>query len=255
MVPRDLFDAYDSALGASARLLQEAVRAAVPMMDAAGADGWREVYPALVRRYGAFAAAAAVEFYDRLRASADPGGEYGAAAFDPDDGDDLAGDLARALGAGGGPEALAERLAASGKRRVMERADAVLLANAQRDPAHPKWALVPHPGACAWCRFLGSQDFRYSSEATALASRHDNCLCTPVVDFDVDNPSLDGYDPAAYLDEYQGARAEVEPDARAEWAAMPPGERASYAAKGRGAYDRFLRNRIVSAMSRGDAHT
>lgn len=247
MIPRDLFERYEAALGANARLLQAAMARAAELIDGGGAT-WDEAYAALVGQYGRFAAAVAVEFYQALRDAADPGRPYEALAFERDDARELAGDLARAAGAGA--EELLAALQASARRRVMERADEVLLRNALADPAHPKWALVPHAGACAWCRFLGSQSFTYNSRAKALASRHDNCLCTPVVDFDADNPRLDGYDPAAYREEYADARAAAEEAAREDWQAMSAAERASYAAKGRGAYDHFLRNRIVQEMAR-----
>lgn len=250
MIPRELFDRYDSALSANARLLQRAVDTAAALVS----DGtaWRDVYLALVRQYGRFAALAALEFYQGCREASGVAARYEALLVEPDDEADLIGDVARAAGSVTAAGQMAQRLQASAKRRVMERADTVLVRNAQRDPAHPKWALVPHPGACAWCRFLASQDFAYSSSASALAARHDNCLCTPVVDFDVENPHLDGYDPDVYYGEYADARSEVEAEAREEWLAMTPEERKAYAQKGRGAYDRFLRNKIVQAMSKGE---
>ena len=247
MVPRDLFDRYERALGANADMLRLAV-AELAGLVAAGAD-LHLLYPALVAEFGSYAAAAAVEFYRSCRDASGVSTPYEAAVFLPDDAGELEGDVARALASGLEPDRLAQLVDASARRRDMERADTVLLKNAQRDPAHPKWALVPHAGACAWCRFLGSQDFVYNKRATALAARHDNCLCTPVVDFDVDSPHLDGYDPDAYYGEYADARAEVEQTAREEWEALTPEERASYAQKGRGAYDHFLRNKIVGRMA------
>lgn len=250
MVPKDLFDRYDAALGANAEMLQRAMASAARLIAEGGAT-WQEVYLALVKQYGQFAAATAVEFYQSCRDASDLDTFYEAVQYEADDDAELAADLARAMGYQGGAEELLARLQSSAKRRVMERADTVLLRNAQRDPAHPKWALVPHAGACAWCRFLGSQDFVYNKRATALAARHDNCLCTPVVDFDVENPHLDGYDPDRYFGEYADARAEVEQEARDEWAAMSAEERGAYAQKGRGAYDHFLRNKIVGRMAQG----
>lgn len=249
MVPKDLFDRYDAALGANAALMRLAVTELVAQV-AGGAD-LHQLYAALVAEFGRYAAAAAVEFYQSCRDSSGVPTPYEAVMYDLDDSDALAGDVARALASGAQLDRLAQRVDASARRRVMERADEVLLRNAQRDPAHPKWALVPHPGACAWCRFLGSQDFVYNKRATALAARHDNCLCTPVVDFDVENPHLDGYDPDRYFGEYADARAEVEQEARDEWAAMSAEERGKYAQKGRGAYDHFLRNKIVGRMAQG----
>ena len=247
MVPKDLFDRYERALGANADLMRLAL-AEIAAQVAAGADLHR-LYAALVAEFGSYAAAAAVEFYQSVRDASGVPAPYEAVMYLPDDAEALEGDVARALAAHLAPEELVQRMEASATRRAMEHADNVLLRNAQRDPAHPKWALVPHAGACAWCRLLASQDFVYSKRATALAARHDNCRCTPVVDFDVDNPRLDGYDPDRYFGEYADARAEVEPTAGDEWRALTPEERAVYKTKGHSDYDHFLRNKIVAKMS------
>lgn len=73
--------------------------------------------------------------------------------------------------------------------------DWTMTRNARRDPAHPKWAFVAHAGACSWCVMISSNGFRFASEAKAAAQRHAHFTCPVVVDFDVDNPSLVGYDP------------------------------------------------------------
>ena len=86
-------------------------------------------------------------------------------------------------------------------------ADATIQGNAMADPAHPRWALVPHAGACDWCRMIGSRGFVFKSSATAGAERHPSCRCIPVADFS-DSPALDGYDPAALYDEYHGKHPE-----------------------------------------------
>ena len=131
----------------------------------------------------------------------------------------------------------------------MEQADATIIGNASRDPAHPLFALVPHAGACGFCIMLGSNGFVYHSRAKANASRHPNCRCRPVVDFDTENPALAGYDPDAMHGAYSDARAAVEDDARAEWDAMSEEERAKWKVDGKGAYDHYLRNRIAAEMS------
>lgn len=73
--------------------------------------------------------------------------------------------------------------------------DATIIGNARRDPLHPKWAFVPHVGACAWCIMIGSNDFYFNSNKTAAAERHPSCTCSVVADFDTKNPHLEGYDP------------------------------------------------------------
>lgn len=235
MIPRDEFDRYDVALTTAARLARAAVEAL--LAESPSTDELTAAYAELVRAYGSAAAAAAVELYRSLRASQAPLDSYEPIIYEPDDAGLLAWDIANA-----------PSLPESSMQRVVGYADETLLRNADADPAHPMWALVPHAGACAWCRLMASQGFVYSSEASV--ARHPNCLCTPVVDFDAASPSLEGYDPGALRDEYLLARTEVEDTAREEWAAMSAEQRDAYRAKGRGAYDHFLRNRIVQAMSR-----
>ena len=96
---------------------------------------------------------------------------------------------------------------------------------------------------------LGSNGFVYHSRAKANASRHPNCRCRPVVDFDTENPALAGYDHDAMHGAYSDARAAVEDDAHAKWNAMSEEEREKWKVDGRGAYDHYLRNRIAAEMS------
>lgn len=233
MIPRDEFDRYDVALTTAARLARAAVEAL--LAESPSPEELAAAYAEIVRAYGSAAAAAAVELYRSLRTEQVPPTSYEAVVFEPADAGLLAWDASHA-----------PSLPESSVQRVVGYADETLLRNADADPARPRWALVPHAGACAWCRLMASQGFVYSSEASV--ARHPNCVCTPVVDFDAASPSLEGYDPGALRDEYLLARTEVEDTAREEWAAMSPEQRDAYKAKGRGAYDHFLRNRIVQAM-------
>ena len=92
-------------------------------------------------------------------------------------------------------DALCDAMVGHMVKYTVRASDLTMVGNARRDPAHPKWALVPHFGACAWCCLLGSQGFVYHSKGTATAARHTHCACPVIVDFDVENPSLKGYDP------------------------------------------------------------
>jgi len=206
MIDYDLFTRYEKALGANASMFSRAVRDLadeVEGMDEASMRAHlRERYPALARAYGTVAAEAAREFYEAQRAMANVASEYGeyeAEASYPDDLDAELAVQANSVPVGSVYAFLNSR----GVHQVMRCADSTLDLNAARDPAHPKWALVPHPGACAWCVMLGSRGFAYQSEMTVGSSRHDDCKCTPVVDFDTANPKLRDYDPKALLEEYK----------------------------------------------------
>lgn len=215
MVDYELFERYKDALGTNADLFSRAVRALADEVDGMGSDQMREhlggQYPDLVRAYGTVAAEAAREFYEKQRGIsgvADMLGDYAAVTSYPDWLDAESAKQVNAVSAGVGyavGDIVYGFLEGRGLRSVMGCADSTLDYNASRDPAHPKWALVPHAGACAWCNMLGSRGFTYQSELTVGAARHNRCKCTPVVDFDTDNPKLKGYDPDELLDRYKKA--------------------------------------------------
>lgn len=207
MIPEELFDAYATAIDANAELAKRAVL----KLDAelAGLSGraleaaLAEKYAAIVAEFGGYVAACAVEFYAEMRAAADVGTRYTPQVYEPDNGGLLAWDAREALRASADFQAALNKLSGAAVQRSMEYADETMLQNMLLDDAKPRWALVPHAGACDWCRMLGSAGFRYRSEATANASRHPNCRCRPVVDFDAKNPGLRGYDPDKLLEEYR----------------------------------------------------
>ncbi len=256
MIDAATFGAYAAALDANSDLLQAAVAelegelSGVPAAALPQALGAR--YSALVMSYGASAAAVAVDLYARLRAAAGVHGAYEPQQAAAQDAPLLLWDAASALDSAGGDLARAlPTLSGRAVQRAMERADSTLLENAARDPAHPRWALVPQAGACAWCRMIAANGFMYHSEAKAAGARHANCRCRPVVDFDAANEGLPGYDAGKLHDEYRAARAAVEEDAKSEWDAMSPEERSRYGGKRRGSFDHYLRNRIVAEMGAG----
>lgn len=250
MVPRDRFEAYVRALAANADLVEAAVERLIDTLDRLTDEQVRELfadaYADLVEEYGGYAAQAASELYTELRMGSGAKGAFEAEAARGDRAL-LVSDVRRYLSTGRIDAASARvSLPATAGRRAMERADDTMVSNALRDPARPKWAFVPNPGACGWCVLMGSRGFEYSSEASARAARHGNCRCATVVDFDTENPALEGYDDEAMRRAYADARATVEEDAEREWLA-----RGNATAGGEG-YQRFLRNRIVGEMNLRD---
>ena len=256
MIDRGAFDEYDRALSANADLVAAAVRALASDLDGLAGDGLVSAldaeYPRLVTAYGTVASAAAVEFYASQREAAGVSEAYEAAQFYPKDWGLLRSDVATEATRGRELAAVLDSLAGRSQQRVMAYADETLMRNAQADPAHPRWAIVPHAGACGWCVMLGSNGFMYRSEGTADAARHPHCKCTPVVDFDVGNPSLAGYDPAAMRSAYRSCERAVEDDAREAWRSMGTAGRARYARNGKASYDAYLRSRVAAEMSTRD---
>lgn len=207
MVDKDLFDAYSRAVATNSDLVRDAVlelgRRLHGLPSGEVPKALRAAYSALVRRYGGFAAALACDFYATQRQVAGVSGRYEPTVQGPDDGALLNFDVGEVLASSQDLDSAVAKLSRRAMRRVNAYADGTIQANAWSDAARPKWALVPHAGACAWCRMLGSGGFRYASERTAYDQRHDGCKCTSVVEFDTSNPCLEGYDPHALHDEYR----------------------------------------------------
>ncbi len=220
MVDKELFDAYEAALGANAALFSRAVRDLADEVDGMTAKDMRTYlmgrYPSLVRAYGTVAAEAAREFYEAQRAAAGGAaalGYYEAATAYPERLDGESAVQVNAVTARDGKpsgDSVYSYLGSQGTRSVMSCVDSTLNYNASRDPANPKWALVPHVGACSWCVMIGSRGFMYHSERSVGAQRHNNCKCTPVVDFDTKNPKLEGYDPGKLYEQYRESEASGE---------------------------------------------
>lgn len=243
---RSDFDALDKALSINADLVAECVR---QLDGAMGADALAAVYKSLVRKYGGQAAAVAVEFYRQQREAAEVAEEYAAQVYTPENDGLLSWDVRDAYERARSDSGVAAILAGRSQQRVMAYADETFVSNAKADPAHPRFAIVAHPGACGWCVMLSSNGFMYSSRAAANNARHAHCKCTPCVEFGRD-PHLDGYDPEALQDIYSAARKSVKADAEHRWHdVMTDEEKARYRRNGKVSYDAYLRDRIANEIS------
>ena len=205
MVDSGLYDAYKAALSGCSDSSARAVMVLVEKCQGAAdfEKALEEGYAAVVKTFGIAAAQVALEFYVSLREASGVSTPYEPKAYPADVGNLLPYEVAQAVASTLGDSAkLADLLAAKSTQHVLEHADQTVYSNALRDPARPKWAIVPNPSACDWCLMLGSRGFEYARESTAKSARHANCRCTPVVDFDASNPALDGYDPNGLYDYY-----------------------------------------------------
>lgn len=238
LVSVELYERYGAALGAASDIAEAAIRKCAGM----SAAELETAYVAIVTRLAGVTAEVAREFYEAQRQLEQDLEGYEPQAYAKADEPLLLYDVRNNAAAA---------LAGMAQQRIMESADYTIMQNLARDPASPRWALVPHAGACSWCQLIGSNGFRYRSEAAADASRHPHCRCSLVVDFDTDSPHLAGYDDSELFKRYANARSKAKSQAEADWAAMPEADKAAFKGathKGRGAYDRFLRNRIVAQM-------
>lgn len=87
-------------------------------------------------------------------------------------------------------------------REVKNAADHCINANVKRDPAKPRYAIVPDGDACAFCQMRASLGYTYSDEGAVESHDHCTCMATPVFG----NQSIEGYNPDEYRARYDEAR-------------------------------------------------
>lgn len=124
-----------------------------------------------------------------------------------------------------------------GVSRLVKRAGAdTTLKNAQRDGAEFAW--VPHGDSCAFCLTLASRGWQRASQAAIKGGHaehiHANCDCEYAVRFD-GRTSVAGYDPDAYLAQYNAAGGDINRMRRVNYAKnkerINAQKRAAYAAR------------------------
>lgn len=268
MVDEGLFDQYSEALTRLSASAYVALRLLLEKCSNVPDSQLGEVlanwYPALAAEYGDAAASAAKDFYEKQRDASGADGPYEPTLAEQVPRSYAVSDLSDALStSAGAPDrsAIAANLGQAMVKTSMQRADRTIVMNAQRDPAHPRWALVPHVGACGYCVMLGSLGFFYSSDQGAMAARHRGCTCVPVADFDVKNPRLKDYHPEAMREAYAKCAKAVSGDWQRRWEALGHEGQLEYAKthhrKGakpniEQARDHFHQRAIVDEMNRRD---
>ena len=183
---------------------------------------------ALVTKYGEGSAALAAQMYDELAALQNvrvppaepaPTAQYG--------------EVAKMVQATRESPPQMQR----GVSRLVKRAGAdTTLKNAQRDGAEFAW--VPHGDSCAFCLTLASRGWQRASQAAIRGGHaehiHANCDCEYAVRFD-GRTSVAGYDPEAYLAQYNAAGGDINRMRRVNYAAnkerINAQKRAAYAAR------------------------
>lgn len=249
MVDPELFERYQKALSTNADLAKKAVEELLTHLEdltpLEQAEYLLANYPKLVRAYGKVAADVARQFYQEQRdqhfEGDDEASEYTAQTAAPIQESWAYEDVQKVASDGLG------YLPKVAVRRVMQRADQTIAYNVGHDTARPRWAIVPHMGACGWCVMVASNGWAYS-ERSVNAQRHDGCKCSVAVDFDRDKPELVGYDVDALRRQY-ALGVEEAGDTMAQWNALTDDEKAKYRRKGRSAYDVFRTQQIAKAMS------
>lgn len=183
---------------------------------------------ALVTKYGEGSAALAAQMYDELAALQNvrvppaepaPTAQYG--------------EVAKMVRATRESPPQMQR----GVSRLVKRAGAdTTLKNAQRDGAEFAW--VPHGDSCAFCLALASRGWQRASQAAIRGGHaehiHASCDCEYAVRFD-GRTGVAGYDPEAYLAQYNTAGGDINRMRRVNYAAnkerINAQKRAAYAAR------------------------
>lgn len=86
-------------------------------------------------------------------------------------------------------------------RYIKDSADTCIRQNVRRDPAKPKYAIVPSGDACAFCQMRASLGYHYGTEEAVESHDHCTCAATPVFG----DSTIQGYDPSVYRERYEEA--------------------------------------------------
>lgn len=190
-----------------AKLGEAAARAAAKA--AGGVDDWDVAARAVSEVCGAYArmgAGLAARYYDGIRQASRVRTAYHAGAFPGYDADatySAAISILESVQDGRATKPAADLLGNLAAREVKNAADRCIRENVKRDPAKPRYAIVPDGDACAFCQMRASLGYTYADE-DAVES-HDHCTCTATPVFG--GQKVEGYDPDAYKERYDQAAA------------------------------------------------
>lgn len=151
----------------------------------------------VARAYTTMSAAVTAQYYNRIRSESGVRSKFSATA----DSGFYAGRVEAAaisildeVASGRATVALDKLLGDLMGREVKNAADSCIRSNVKRDPARPRYAIVPADDACAFCQMRASLGYTYG-DANAVES-HDHCTCTATPVFG--NSKIQGYDPDKY---------------------------------------------------------
>lgn len=159
------------------------------------------VYPT----YAKLASALTCHFYDGIRQGFNVPGEFKAEAYETVSKGSLISTARRMHGeieSGKNTVTPMKLLIDEATYRTRYASNETMRRNALRDPAHPRFAIVPGPGACAFCLMRASNGYVYP-EAVEIES-HKNCNCQAVQVYG--NSTIQGYNPGEYADQYYEAK-------------------------------------------------
>ena len=167
--------------------------------------------PALMRQvagaYSTMSASITANYYTSIRKASRVRSKYIPRPFSAYDADKVTAatlSIMDEVAAGTATVPLESLLADVVSRYIKDSADACIRQNVRRDPAKPKYAIVPSGDACAFCQMRASLGYHYGTEEAVESHDHCTCAATPVFG----DSTIQGYDPSVYRERYaEAARA------------------------------------------------
>ena len=167
-----------------------------------------EAIPAMMRTvteaYSTMSAAITAEYYGSIRRASKVKKKYTPEPFSAYD----AGKVTAAaisiideVVSGRATAAIASLLGDVVNRYVKNSADECIRQNVRRDPAKPRYAIVPNGDACAFCVMRASNGYTYATEDAVESHNHCTCTATPVFG----DSTVQGYDVSGYQQQYKEA--------------------------------------------------
>lgn len=160
---------------------------------------------AVSRAYTQLSAAVTATYYNEIRTQSKVRRKYTATAysgFDENDAERAFQAIVAEYVAGNATVPIAQLYGDAAGRFVKDGADYCIRENARRDPAKPRYAIVPNGDACAFCIMRASNGYTYPSEDKGIKSHnHCTCVATPVFGKD----KVEGYDVDMYRNEWEEA--------------------------------------------------
>lgn len=207
-IPRALIDALTEKLDELSEAARRAVSAQLEAIDYTDVADLREKVIAIIDPVCSsatdYAAALTAEFYDEAREIAGAAGDYAAEALSgrvPERTEGAVRGMVAGMDDGADWGAFAQKVLDRVDYEIKRASNSCAIQNAERDPAHPRWARVP-TGAetCGFCIMLASRGYDYLKRESADHA-HPNCDCRVVPQFG--SGTIEGYDPDRYLDIYE----------------------------------------------------
>lgn len=176
------------------------------------ADAFEEVVNiarAVIPANSRLASALSANFYDGIRNASNVKSKFAAESYDTLNEDELYADyyaVADEYAKGHTSKPLAKLMGDTSSRFTSYASNETTRRNAARDPARPRFAIVPSPTACVFCLMRCSAGYTYPNNASVES--HNHCKCTAVQVYG--DTRIEGYDPKAYQDEYYDAAHAIE---------------------------------------------